>query len=95
MPEQDMDVAKLCELANLELSPEELAKFRKQLGTIVGYVQKIMEVDVSGIEPTVHGRLVHNVFREDEQERTLGAEVFLLNAPQRIGNEFKVPRIVE
>ena len=92
---QDIDIAKICELANIELTAEEQAQFQGQLGAIVEYVQKISEVDVSGIEPTVHGQLITNVFRNDKQEQSLDRETFLKNAPQRIENEFKVPRIVE
>jgi len=92
---QDIDIAKICELANIKLTAEEQAAFQESLGAIVGYVQKIAEVDVSGIEPTVHGRLVTNVFRDDTQEQSLDREIFLMNAPQRVDNEFKVPRIVE
>ena len=95
MTKQDIDVARICELANIELSAEELVKFQEQLGAIVGYVQKIAEVDVSGIEPTVHGQLITNVFREDTPRTSLERETVLKNAPQRIENEFKVPRIVE
>jgi len=95
MTGQDIDVARICELANIELSAEELAKFQKQLGAIVGYVQKIAQVDVSGIEPTVHGQLITNVFRDDTPVKCLDRDVALRNAPQRIENEFKVPRIVE
>ena len=95
MAGHDIDVARICELANIELSAEEQAKFQKQLGAIVGYVQKIAEVDVSGIEPTVHGQLRTNVFRDDVPEKCLDREIALKNAPQRIENEFKVPRIVE
>ena len=91
-----IDVKKIGELANLEFSPDELAKFQGQLETIVSYVQKIGEVDVSGIDPTItvatassHG------FREDIPSPPADREVFLKNAPERINHEFKVPRIVE
>ena len=92
---QKMDVAKLCALANIELSQEELEKFRPQLEALVGHIQKIAEVDVSGVESTVHGQPTANAFRDDTREPGLGCETFLANAPQRIDNEFKVPRIVE
>lgn len=92
---EDIDVARVCQLANLELAPEELEKFQEQMATIVAYVRKIGELDVSGIEPTVHGQPVHNVFREDRHEVWLDRERVLANAPERVGNEFRVPRIVE
>ena len=92
---QEINVAKIGELANLELNAEELAKLQTQMTATVGYVRKIMEVDVSGIEPTVHGGTVRNAFRDDVSQQSLDRETALQNAPQRIENEFKVPRIVE
>ncbi len=94
-PSQDIDVARVCELAHLELPPEELAAFQEQMATIVAYVHKIAELDVEGIEPTVHGQPVLNVFREDEAVAGLDRERVLANAPERVGDEFRVPRIVE
>lgn len=91
----DIDDARVCELANLELAPGELAKFQEQMDTIVAYVRKIGELDVAGIEPTVHGQPVHNVFREDRREAWLDRERVMANAPDRVGSEFRVPRIVE
>jgi len=91
----NIDVARVCELANLALTPDELATFQDQMDTIVAYVRKIGELDVSGIEPTVHGQPVHNVFREDRHETWLDRERVLANAPDRVGSEFRVPRIVE
>ncbi len=92
---RNIDVARVCELAHLELAPGELAAFQEQMATIVTYVQKIGELDVDGIEPTVHGQPVLNVFREDVVEHWLDAGCVLANAPDRVGNEFRVPRIVE
>jgi aspartyl-tRNA(Asn)/glutamyl-tRNA(Gln) amidotransferase subunit C len=91
----EIDVARVCELANLALAPGELEMFQGQMATIVAYVRKIGELDVSGIEPTVHGQPVHNVFREDVRKVWLDRERVLANAPERVGNEFRVPRIVE
>ena len=90
-----IDIARLCELANVELTPEEAAECKKQLESLVGYVQKIAEVDVSGIAPTVYGQAVKSVFREDVRVPEMDREKALANAPERISNEFKVPRIVE
>ena len=90
-----IDVAKVSGLANLELKPEESKKFQGQLDAIIGYVQKVREVDVSGVEPTVFGQSVQSAFRDDTPGQTLDREVALKNAPQRFDNEFKVPRIVE
>ena len=92
---QEIDVVKIGELANLEFSPEESAKLKREFGLVMDYVRKVMEVDVSGIEPTVYGGTVQGVLREDVPQPCLDRETALKNAPQRIEGEFKVPRIVE
>lgn len=90
-----IDVAYVAELARLELSPDEKRTFQLQLETIVKYVEKIGELDLAGIEPTLHGQALVNVFREDVVVPSLGRERFLANAPERNGFEFKLPKIVE
>ena len=96
MAGQDFDMKRFCELAMLELSPEESATLKKQLETTVSYVQKIKDVNVEGVENTVYGRPIQNsVFREDKPGEMLDRDVALKNSPQRVDNEFKVPRIVE
>lgn len=90
-----IDVAYVAELARLTLTPEEKVTFQQQLETVVRYVEKIGELDLSGIEPTMHGQSVANVFREDTVVPSLESERFLVNAPERNGAEFKLPKIVE
>ena len=90
-----IDVAYVAGLARLELTPDEKHTFQQQLEMIVGYVEKIAGLDVSGIEPTLHGQARVNVFREDVVVPSLPRECFLANAPERAGFDFKLPKIVE
>ena len=90
-----IDVAYVAELARLELSAEEKALFQPQLESIVGYVDKISEVDVEGVEPMMHGRALSNALREDVVRPSLPVETALANAPARTGDEFLLPKIVE
>ena len=90
-----IDVAYVAELARLKLSPDEKSIFQKQLETIVQYVEKISELDLTGIEPTLHGQALVNVFREDTVVPSLDRERVLANAPERNGFEFRLPKIVE
>ena len=90
-----IDVAYVAELARLELSPDEKRTFQQQLETIVQYVEKIGELDLTGIEPTMHGQTLVNVFREDVVVPSLACERFLVNAPERNGFEIRLPKIVE
>lgn len=92
-----IDVAYVARLACLKLTPEEQTRFQGELNTILAYVAKIGDLDVSGIEPTSRGMSTGNVLRDDSL--TVPAreirERLLANAPERIGDEFKVPRILE
>ena len=90
-----IDVAYVANLARLHLADEEVATFQRQLQDIVGYVRKIRELDTAGIEPTSHAHDVHNVFRRDEVKPGLDRETVLSNAPERAGDQFKVPKILE
>ena len=90
-----IDVGYVAELARLELTDEEKATFQPQLENIVKYVEKINSVNVEGVEPMMHGRPLVNAFREDEVKPSLPRETALGNAPQRVGDEFLLPKIVE
>ena len=90
-----IDVGRVAELARLELTDKEKEVFQPQLENIVKYVEKISEVDVEGVEPTMHGRPLVNAFREDEVRPSMDREEALANAPSRVGDEFLLPKIVE
>ncbi len=90
-----IDVGYVAELARLELTDEEKAVFQPQLENIVKYVDKISSVDVSDVEPMMHGRPLVNAFREDVVRPSLDREAALANAPARVGEEFLLPKIVE
>lgn len=95
MTAERIDVAYVANLARLNLDPDTCALFQRQLGTIVDYVRQLEQVNVEGVEPTSHGQPVYNVFREDAVRPGLDRERVLANAPARLENEFRVPRIVE
>lgn len=95
MAEGKIDVAYVANLARLELTDEEKATFQPQLETIVKYVEKIAAVDVTGVEPMMHGRPLVNAFREDVVRPSLDREIALANAPAKVGDEFLLPKIVE
>jgi len=95
MEKTAIDVAYVAELARLELTDEEKAVFQPQLENIVKYVEKISEVDVSDVPPTMHGRAITNALREDVVLPSMDREKALANAPARTGDEFMLPKIVE
>jgi aspartyl-tRNA(Asn)/glutamyl-tRNA(Gln) amidotransferase subunit C len=98
MPDVELgvkEVKAVALLARLTLSPEEEIKMGKQLGHVLGYIEKLKEVDVSGVEPTAHAFPLINVTRRDEVRPSLTNEEALRNAPAKANGLFIVPKIVE
>lgn len=62
---------------------------------ILGYIEKLKEVDVSGVEPTAHAFPVVNVLRQDVVTGSLPHDEALRNAPAKAGGLFVVPKVVE
>lgn len=82
-------------LAKLELSGEEKEQAKKDMGRMLGYIDKLGGLDTSGIEPMTHVFPVCNVFREDVATNGDGREETLANAPERSGDAFTAPRTFE
>ena len=89
------EVRKVAKLARLELSGVEVEEFASQLSAILDYVEKMNELDTTSVEPLAHCLPISNVFREDTARESLGTERTLANAPQRDGEFFKVPKILD
>ena len=89
------EVEYVAHLARLRLSEEEAEKFTSQLDQILSYFEKLQELDTSQVEPTSHPIPIVNAFREDEMKPSLDIEDVLANAPEKEGNFFKVPKIIE
>jgi aspartyl-tRNA(Asn)/glutamyl-tRNA(Gln) amidotransferase subunit C len=91
----EIDVKYVAHLARLSLSPDEEQKIGAQLGNILAYIEKLKEVDVTGVEPTAHAFPLVNVTRPDEVRPSLSNEAALRNAPAQANGLFIVPKIVE
>ena len=91
----EIDVKYVAHLARLSLTPEEEQKIGAQLGNILGYIEKLKEVDVTGVEPTAHAFPLVNVTRPDEVRPSISSEDALRNAPAQANGLFVVPKIVE
>jgi aspartyl-tRNA(Asn)/glutamyl-tRNA(Gln) amidotransferase subunit C len=89
------DVRYTAQLARLDLSEEEIAKFQAQLSQVLAYVEKLEQVDVSSVEPTAHANAVFNVFREDAERDWFTTEDALSNAPRAANGLFIVPKVLE
>ena len=88
-------VRKVAKLSRLELTEAEVEEFTGQLSAILDYVEKMNELDTDNIEPLAHCLPISNVFRRDCVKESLGTEKALGNAPQRDGEFFKVPKILD
>ncbi|MDD2736806.1 MAG: Asp-tRNA(Asn)/Glu-tRNA(Gln) amidotransferase subunit GatC [Desulfuromonadaceae bacterium] len=89
------DVEYVARLARLELSLKEKELFAGQMGAILGYVEKLKELNTDGIVPTSHAVPMENSFREDIVFSPIGLEKALANAPDRAGSFFAVPKVIE
>jgi len=92
----DIDqVKKVARLARLELTDAEVTEFSTQLSDIVKYIEKLNTLDVDSVEPLAHCLDIHNVFRDDIVKPSLDIDSALANAPDRIDDYFKVPKILD
>jgi len=88
------DVRHVAKLARLALPEQKLQTLTQQLESILEYVAKIGEVDVSNVEPMAHALPITNVLREDIVQPGLELEQVLQNAPETDGRFFKVPKVI-
>jgi aspartyl-tRNA(Asn)/glutamyl-tRNA(Gln) amidotransferase subunit C len=91
----EIDIEHVARLARLELTDEEKARLREQLGVILEHAAKVGEVAAEDVPPTAYAIPRSNVFRADELTPSLPVDEVLANAPEVEADRFKVPRIVE
>lgn len=96
MPEKKhIDIEYTAKLARINLTDEEKSKFSSQLDSIIGYVEKLEELNTDDVEPTAHPHPVTNVWQEDEVSSSLTVEEALQNAPAQRQNMIVVPKVVD
>ena len=88
-------IEQIAELARLSLKPEEKARLQKDLESILAYVEQLKTVSTDSIEPTSHVLNLENVFREDKPHPSEVRDDVLKHAPEREGNFFKVPKVID
>ena len=91
----EQQVRHVAKLARLNCSDEEIATFTTQLRAILNYVAQLEELDTTNVEPLAHCLSVQNVFREDVVKPSLTNDQALQNAPQRNGEFFAVPKVLD
>lgn len=95
MSHESIDVSYVANLARIHLSAEECHKFGQQLGDIMGHIEKLSELDVTGIQPSAHPFDVHGNARLDEPVASLQPKDFLQNAPDQAQGQLRVPKVVD
>jgi aspartyl-tRNA(Asn)/glutamyl-tRNA(Gln) amidotransferase subunit C len=89
------EVLHVARLARLELGPEDQERMRRELDGILSYIDKLRALDTEGVEPTSHAVPVTNVMRDDQVRPSFPQADMLANAPDRSGDFFRVPKIIE
>ena len=90
----DDEVRKLALLARLELTDDEVATIGKDLSSILGFVEKLSELDTEGVLPMTTAVEVDNHWRSDASAPSLAREDALANAPSSDGESFRVPAVM-
>lgn len=89
------EVTYVAHLARLEFGEAEKGKFTSQLNDILRYMDKLGEIDTTGVEPMTHAIAQKNAFRMDVVRGSLPPELSLANAPESRGGCFQVPKVIE
>lgn len=89
------EIERVALLARLHLTDDEKARFNKELDSILGYMDKLNQLDTAQVKPFTHALEAANAFRPDRVTNHPDAEALLANAPDRDATFFKVPKIIE
>ena len=89
------EVEHVARLARLELTDADKERMRRELDGILAYIDKLRALDTDGVEPTSHAVPMTNVMREDAVQPSFPQSEMLANAPDRSGEFFRVPKIIE
>ncbi len=82
-------------LARLKLSDEEAETLSRDMESIIGFANKLNELDTEGVVPTAHAIPMSNAFREDVVKPSYDREAMLKNAPSAEDGGYTVPKVVE
>lgn len=91
----DKKIDELAYLARLEFNAEEKEHIKKDLTAILGFCDKLKELDTTGVEPLVYISNAKNVLRADEVAEPVSKEEALKNAPSKDSDYFKMPKVIK
>lgn len=95
MEVNDALIEKLANLAKLKFENAEKEEIKRDLQKMIGFVEKLNELDLEGVEPLLHMSDEVNVLREDEVKGSISREEALKNAPLHDDQFFKVPKVIK
>jgi aspartyl-tRNA(Asn)/glutamyl-tRNA(Gln) amidotransferase subunit C len=95
MQVDDALITKLSRLAMLDFNEAEKEEIKADLEKMIGFVDKLRELDTTGIEPLLHMTGNNNMLREDEVKNMLSQQEALKNAPLHDNQFFKVPKVIK
>ena len=88
------EVEQVARLARLKVSPEHATRLMNEMNNILVYMEKLNELDTSGIQPMAHPLTLATPYREDRAKDSLDPEKSLANAPAKDGSFFLVPKVI-
>ncbi len=94
----DIDIKQIEQIANLsriKLTDDEKDIFREQLTDILGYIEKLNELDTDDVQPMAYATSIKNVFREDQLRSSFPRQEILELSPSSVNGFFKVPKVLE
>jgi aspartyl-tRNA(Asn)/glutamyl-tRNA(Gln) amidotransferase subunit C len=98
MPIEEKDIAKVAQLAHLELADEELKLFGPQIADIITYIEQLNELDTTNVVPALGGLTPEgentDSSRNDETAPSLGQQIALAEAPDPAEGHFRVPKVL-
>jgi aspartyl-tRNA(Asn)/glutamyl-tRNA(Gln) amidotransferase subunit C len=94
-PASDLNIEYVANLARIALTEAEQTRFARQLGDILHYMEKLKQVDVTGVEPMAHASPVFNVWAADTAVAGLPVAAALQNAPAQRDHLIVLPKVVE
>ena len=89
------EVLHVAKLARLNLTEDETESLMSDMESIIGFADKLNELDTEGVVPTAHAIPMQNAFRADEIKESFDREEILKNAPSTDGDGFLIPKVVE
>ncbi len=95
MPLTSQEIDHIAQLARLQLTDEQKARYRDQLSQILDYIAKLGELDTREVPPTAGGGLTQMELRPDEARPSLPTKILLGNAPESETDQFKIPPVFE